>query len=71
LEKIALRGTSGDVSALHPIPYNQHNEIQEEMGRRSVDIRLSYTILVWRTEFNVHRSFHWDVDTRWRCNLGL
>jgi len=26
--------------------YNQHNEIQEEMDRRSVDIRIAYTILV-------------------------
>jgi len=46
LEKIALRGTSGDVVALHPVPYNQHNEIQEETGRRSVNIRLAYTVLV-------------------------
>jgi len=46
LEKIALRGTSGDVAALQPVPCNQHNEIQEEMGRRSVDIGLAYTVLV-------------------------
>lgn len=44
--KIALRGTSGDVAALDPVSYNQHNGIQEEMGRRSLDIRLAYTVLV-------------------------